>query len=174
MDEIEIVVEPAQPWPRFRLSAAGGTAPLLTHVTVSEAGSRVVWCVATVRYSDEVGLAFVEFDGGPEPPEDERLDPLEDLPPSDPRHEAALQARLDPIEDLPPSDPRHRAALRRMQVDEDELQAPLERLEYGVVPPGFRQVHPPRGQAPPLVRGASYLVSAVGTAGSGTAVFRLE
>ena len=79
---------------------------------------------------------------------------------------------LDSIEDLPPSDPRHRAAIAERDVL--ETASPLLRsLTYGVVPPGFRQASPKTGLVV-LVPGRSYGLTVMGPGGHGGIEFQVK
>ncbi len=163
--EIGIVVESDTNPPRFRLALAGGGIPGVAFAVVTDPSTFLpLWCIAARRYQEEVGVRFIEpsTDDPDDTDTDEMtFDPVEDLPPDDPRHQAGLVALMptDPIEDLPPSDPRHQAALHRMLLDEATLMEGLEVVTYGVVPPGFVQVHPPDGSVVPLQAQTSYAFS---------------
>jgi hypothetical protein len=139
-----------------------------------------LWCIAARRYQEEVGVHFIEpptGEGRDElDPDEITFDPVEDLPPDDPRHQAALRALMpvDSIEDLPPSDPRHQAALRRMLLDQPALMEQLDVVTYGVVPPGFVQVHPADGSVVALRGQASYAFSVDALGEHGIVVFELE
>jgi len=74
---------------------------------------------------------------------------------------------LDPLEDLPPSDLRHQRALVEREALEDATLIPLASVTYGQVPPGFRQSHPAAGPAPALVPGREYCLAVMGGTDNG-------
>jgi hypothetical protein len=179
--EIGIVVESRANPPRFRLAAAGGGVPAVAFAVVTDPATfRPLWCIAARRYHEEVGVHFIEpstREGRDElDPDEITFDPVEDLPPDDPRHQAALLALRpsDPIEDLPPADPRHQAALRRMLLDEATLMERLDVVTYGVVPPGFVQVHPTDGAVVALRAQIPYAFSVDALGEHGIVVFEIQ
>ena len=140
--EIGIVVESDTNPPRFRLALAGGGIPGVAFAVVTDPSTFLpLWCIAARRYQEEVGVRFIE------PSTNDADDTDTD------------EMTFDPVEDLPPSDPRHQAALHRMLLDEATLMEGLEVVTYGVVPPGFVQVHPPDGSVVPLQAQTSYAFS---------------
>jgi hypothetical protein len=178
--EIGIVVESRADPPRFRLTAAGGGVPAVAFAVFTDPETFLpLWCIAARRYHEEVGIHFIEPSNGEArdelDPDEITFDPVEDLPPHDPRHQAALLALTpgDSTEDLPSSDPRHQAALRRMLLDEATLMERLDVVTYGVVPPGFVQVHPPDGDVVALQARTSYAFSVDALGEHGIVVFEL-
>jgi hypothetical protein len=87
-------------------------------------------------------------------------------------NESADEEPLDPIEDLPPSDPRHLAAIEERHRLVTAFPV-LESLTYGIIPPGFRQATPGPA-APALVPGRSYSLSVMGPDGYGGVTFRMK
>jgi hypothetical protein len=179
--DIGIVVESRANPPRFRLAATGGSVPAVAFAVVTDSATLLpLWCIAARRYQEEVGVHFIEPSTGEArdelDPDELTFDPVEDLPPDDPRHQAALLALVpsDSIEDLPPSDPRHQAALRRMLLDQATLMERLDVVTYGVVPPGFVQVHPPDGSVVALRAQTSYAFSVDALGEHGIVVFELD
>lgn len=151
----------------FQLAGPKAREAEVAQLVVSDASSgQPLWWIVSQPWAEAVSFkpmwleivpeADAEHDGPPQ--FDDELDPIEDLPPSDPRHQAAIRGPVDPIEDLPASDPRHQNALRRLAVDELGLRQPLSRVVYGVVPNGFREVVPGSERPPALVESASYVV----------------
>ena len=143
--------------PEFRLTRAAGVAPRIASVSVASVTATTeedaAWSL--VASSFEV-LAFTVSE-----PTEEDIDWLASAEP------------FDPLEDLPPSDPRHQQAIR-LRDSSDSMAVPvLENLVYGLVPDGFRQTAP-QGAAAPLVPGQSYRIFAIGPEGFGSLEFRVE
>jgi len=168
--------------PTFRFALADGREPAVTQVILSDARShRPVWWIVSQRWAEALSFQPMWIEAGTNSDiqsvdaqgSDDIVDPIEDLPPSDPRHQAALQARLDPIEDLPAGDPRHQSALQRLRIDEIALRQPLAVVTYGVVPPGFRDVYPGNRKPPTLSAATSYVVFADGLINEGKTTFSL-
>jgi hypothetical protein len=164
------------------LVSPGGGAPQLAQFRVTEEQSnRPVWWVVAQAWADAVSFQPVWFSTSDETDLEDDLedadygpDPVEDLPPSDPRHQEALVGLEDPIEDLPASDPRHQAALRRLHTDELALRQALGFVVYGVVPPGFREVCPGSSGPEVLSSGLRYAVVADGLTEEGSVAFLLS
>jgi hypothetical protein len=65
---------------------------------------------------------------------------------------------VDPIEDLPPSDPRRRVAEAHMEDAAHLLRPWVSSVEYGSLPVGFQQVLPRDSGPVPLCSGRRYRV----------------
>jgi hypothetical protein len=150
---IAIVIDDKGNPPRFRL-AQGDSAPRITSaVVVDMSTEKPIWWLVPASFtavhsftSADVSAADVEALADAEP--------------------------LDPIEDLPPPDPRHRAAIA--QRDALETASPLlGSLTYGVVPLGFRQASPETGLVA-LVPGRSYGLTVMGPGGHGGIQFQVH
>jgi hypothetical protein len=79
---------------------------------------------------------------------------------------------VDPIEDLPPSDPRHQGALEERAALERDTLLPLPVITYGEVPDGFSQAVPKDRAAPSLVAGRQYLLTVMGGGDAGQCHFK--
>jgi hypothetical protein len=152
----------------------------VAQLIVSDAASRTpMWWIVSQPWADAVDFRpmWIDFTPDADPaeqtaaPDDHGLDPIEDLPPSDPRHQAALRGPIDPIEDLPARDPRHQDALRRLRIDQLALRQPLAVVTYGVVPAGFREVYPGDGPPQALSASSSYVVFVDGLVNEGKIAF---
>jgi hypothetical protein len=180
-DAIAITILSTSFPPTLRVASAGaGEAPLAQLIVSAADSGAPVWWIVAQAWADAVAFHPMWVDVTPDDSEDEPpkfqdygLDPIEDLPPSDPRHQAALRGSIDPLEDLPATDPLHQEALRRLRIDELALRQPLGVVTYGVVPEGFRQVHPAEGAVPVLTALSSYVVSADGLVNEGKIGFTL-
>jgi hypothetical protein len=167
----------------FRLAELGGGEAQVAQLIVSDAASGApVWWIVSQPWAEAVSFtpAWIDVTANPDAEpvpdalDDDAIDPIEDLPPSDPRHQAALRGTVDPLEDLPVSDPRHQDALRRLRVDELALRQPLALVTYGIVPPGFREVYPGTGDPQPLSTSSSYVVLVDTLLGEARIAFSLE
>jgi hypothetical protein len=69
---------------------------------------------------------------------------------------------VDPIEDLPPTDPRYRIAEHHMLDMVEQGRVELSSLVYGVVPPGFAQITPDESSAMALEAGHRYEITISG------------
>lgn len=151
--EIKISLDATDPTPRFRLEAPDGAPPRVTSVTVIDLTSeKPIWWLMPEAFSKVLPLEISE-------PSEREIDEL------------ASGEEIDPIEDLPPTDPRHQLALRERVALEERTQIPLPTLSYGVVPTGFRQALPQGAAAPLLKPGGSYGIHAMGAGVAGYLAF---
>jgi hypothetical protein len=144
--EIIVTLEATEPAPRFRFALANGSEPRLTSIMVrGEAETEPLWWLMAGDFVHvpSAGFEIVE-------PSEAEIEGM------------AASAGLDPLEDLPPDDPRHQAALRARDELVESTQIPLRTLSYGTVPSGFRQGMPASGPAPELVRGGRYTIHVCG------------
>jgi len=154
MDEIAIKLVQAGPQPSFALEV-GLQAPRVSSVAVTEIGTdRFVWWLVPESFN-----AVPPFTIGEVSKED-----VENLADAEP---------LDPIEDLPPSDPRHKAALRERDLSNESVFPRLGALTYGVIPARFRQAAP-EGGVDLLSKGRRYAVVVMGPEGHGGLEFVVE
>lgn len=152
--EITITLEAKEPTPRFRLRDADGGVPRVTSITVLDLTSdKPVWWVLPASFN--VVLPFEVSE-----PSEHAIERL------------ASQADIDPLEDLPPSDPRHQLALRERAELQERTLIPLSVISYGVVPPGFRQALPREGPAPVLRHDGGYAIHAMGASVAGYLAFQ--
>lgn len=153
--EITIILESTGPMPRFRLRAPDGGVPRVTSVTIVElASEEPVWWVLPAAFAQAETLRF------------EVSEPSE--------HDVARlasQEEMDPLEDLPPTDPRHQRALRERAEIEQATLVPLSTITYGILPEGFRQVLPGEGPAPQLTHDGSYGIHVMGAGVAGYLAF---
>jgi hypothetical protein len=142
-EAITITADPATPT-RFRFTGHGGRSARLMSVTfVDAARGEPIWAVFPFS-SRSVVLPFTA-----DVDDEEVQAVLED-------------ASRDPIEDLPPTHPEHQRALEALMTAEEALLVPLSEITYGVVPEGFRQMYPMDGPPPALVSGTSYTLHVCG------------
>jgi len=154
--EITISLEMTEPTLQFRLQASDGGAPRVTSVTVLDlASQQPVWWLLPEVFSETLPFTIAE-------PSEQEIDQL-----------ASIE-EIDALEDLPPTDPRHQSALRERVVLADGTQVPLSSIAYGVVPPGFRQALPQDAPAPLLRRGGSFAIHAMGAGVAGYLAFQTQ
>jgi hypothetical protein len=154
MDEIAIRLVQAGPRPSFALEV-GLQAPRVATVAVTDLGTdRPVWWLVPESFH-----AVLPFTLGEVSKED-----VEHLADAEP---------LDPIEDLPPSDPRHKAALRDRDPSNESVFPRLGAFTYGVIPARFRQAAP-EGGVDLLAKGRRYAVVVMGPEGHGGLEFLVE
>jgi hypothetical protein len=153
MDEIVIVMEDGRNPPRFRLGHENAPPRVVGAVIVDPSAEEPLWLLAPASFSTELPYTVVE--ATPQEvatlADEEMLDPIEDLAPSDPRHQEALASRASMVESTPI----------------------LASLTYGVVPSGFRQASP-RGPVAALLPGKPYHLMVIGPSGHGTLAFQVE
>src|SRR5262249_27983015 len=148
---ITIVWEGGAP-PRFRLSEEGSPPRVASVAVLDVELEQPIWWVVPVSFTDLLPFTVEETS-----PED--LNALADEEP------------IDPIEDLPQSDPRHQAAIPARDVANERAFPVLETLAYGVVPSGFRQASP-NGEVTALIPGRAYSIAVMGPGGHGQVAFR--
>jgi hypothetical protein len=148
-NEIAITLDDGSAPARFRLATKEGQPPRVTMLVVVEAATETpVWCLMPVGGERSSGVILTEV--------------------TDADIRAFSQEEMqDPLEDLPPSDPRHQWALREHERVQSALLIPVDLVTYGIVPPGFQQAMPERGSAPALKRGSAYVVQAMGGGDAG-------
>ena len=153
--DIEITVELVDPKPTFRFRTEKGGVPRITAVVVSEASTEeTVWWLLPQSFTEVHPFEMGEVDAESV----ERFAAIHDI---------------DPIEDLPASDARHQRALAERAALEEAVLIPLPVLVYGEVPSGFRQCHPTEGPAPPLAPGREYHLLVMGGSDAGYCPFTL-
>src|SRR5262245_37242355 len=117
--EIIVTLEATEPAPRFRFALPNGSEPRLTTIIVramSEADP--LWWLMPSAF-ELVPSAFEHMSDAP----------IEIVEPSEAEmEELAARAELDPLEDLPPDDPRHQAALRTRDELVERTQIPVRTL----------------------------------------------
>ena len=150
-NDIAIIIEKGNP-PRFRLAEDGAAPRITTAAVMDMEAERPVWWL--------VPSSFTEVHSFTTDVSSEEVESLADAEP------------FDPIEDLPPSDPRHQEAIAMRDLANEHMSPILEWLTYGVVPSGFRQAAPD-GDVAPLVRGRSYSLSVMGPGGHGQLTFHV-
>jgi hypothetical protein len=150
---IAIVIDDTGNPPRFRLTE-GDSAPRITSAVVVDMSiEKPIWWLVPASFTAVHSFTVADVTAAD-------VDALADAEP------------LDPIEDLPPSDPRHKAAIAER--DALETASPLlGSLTYGVVPPGFRQASPETGLVV-LVPGRSYGLTVMGPGGHGGIEFQVH
>lgn len=154
--EIAIVLEAGGAAPRFRLAAADGAAPKVMMVALSDASTeQPIWWLVPAGFTSVQPITIEEVD-------DADVEGLADLD------------EVDPLEDLPPSDPRHIQALEQRERESSGILISLPTVTYGEVPPGFRQALPDSGPAPALVHGRDYVLTVMGGGDAGHLPFRRE
>jgi hypothetical protein len=147
--QIDIALEASGPVPRFRLSTGNGEAPRVTTLVLTDSSAdEPIWWLVPQAFTSVHPFTIGEVD-------EEAVNSL------------ATMDDLDPLEDLPPSDTRHQRALAEREALEDATLIPLASVTYGQVPPGFRQSHPPAGPPPALVPGREYCLAVMGGSVSG-------
>jgi hypothetical protein len=151
--EIAIVVDEGNP-PRFDLTEGGSPPRLATVAVVDIDTDEPIWLLVSDSFTTV--LPFTIHEVTPE-----EVDARADEEP------------IDPIEDLPPSDPRHREAIAARDSVNDAAFPVLGTLTYGVVPPGFRQASPGAGVVA-LVPGRSYNLFVMGPGGHGSVAFQAK
>ena len=152
-DEIVVVLEEGGKRPRFRLAEDGSPPRITSAAVVDVAADQPIWWLVPASFS--VALPFTV-----EEPTAAEVDDLAD------------DTSVDPIEDLPPSDPRHQDALAvRGRMNESSPQ--LASLTYGVVPEGFRQASPESGITA-LLPGRVYHLTVIGPGGHGSLAFEAK
>ena len=151
-NEIVVTMDGQSNPPRFQLTE-GGLRPRVASVAVIDVGAeRPVWWLVPASFTavpftmGEVTAEHVDALADGEP-----IDPIEDLSPSDPRHQEAIAVRESLVSAFP------------------ELGA----VTYGVVPDGFRQTTPERGVTA-LVPGQSYNLVVMSSGGHGGIVFEVD
>lgn len=149
--EIQIAVEDAYP-ARFHLREEGAPPRVAAVAVVDIQSEEVIWWLVPASFS----TVQVPFTTDVTP---EDVEALADAEP------------YDPIEDLPPSDSRHQAAIERRDSINEAAFPVLDSLTIGVVPSGFRQATPGTGVAA-LVRGRAYALTVMGPGGHGQIEFR--
>ena len=152
--EIKISLDATEPTLQFRLQASDGGVPRVTSVTVLDiASEKPVWWLLPEAFT--VALPFEISE-----PSEQDIDQL------------ASVEENDPVEDLLPTDPRHQGALRERAVLEERTLIPLPTISYGVVPLGFRQALPQGVPAPRLQRGGHFAIHAMGAGVAGYLAFQ--
>lgn len=147
--EIEIVIETSGATPRFRFSTGNGETPRVTTLVLTDSATEeLIWWLVPEGFTSVHPFTIGEVD-------EEAVKSL------------ATMDELDPLEDLPPSDLRHQRALVEREALEHATLIPLASITYGQVPPGFRQSHPAAGPAPALVPGREYCLAVMGGSDSG-------
>jgi hypothetical protein len=142
--EITVTLDRRGDAPRFHLRSKDGAVPRVMMVVFVEIDSgEPVWVLAPAAF---VPLPFTV---------------VPDLTEEDLR-ELSEAGDIDPIEDLPPSDPRHQNALRERDAAVERSWIPLDAVTYGTVPQAFRQALPADGVAPTLVVGRAYGIQILG------------
>jgi hypothetical protein len=151
--EIEVVLEDAGYPPRFRL-AEEGVAPRIASVAIVDPVlEETLWWVVPTSFNSIAATV--------EEVTEEDVDELADAEP------------IDPIEDLPPSDPRHRAAIEARDRLSETAFPELQQFTYGTVPPGFKQVKP-TGMPFTLTPGKQYALAVIGPGGHGALDFQVK
>ena len=154
LNEIAIVVEGDTDPPRFHLSEGASVPRIASAAVVDEETEQPVWLLVPESFTAVLPFTIEEVTS----------QDVEDLADTQP---------FDPIEDLPPSDPRHQAAITHRDESNERAFPPLASLTYGVVPPGFRQASP-ADRVEPLVPGRAYNLTVFGPSGSGSIEFRAK
>jgi hypothetical protein len=154
LNEIAIVLEGDTDPPRFHLSEGASPPRIASAAVVDEETEQPVWWLVPGSFTAVLPFTIEEVT-----PQD-----VEDLADAEP---------FDPIEDLPPSDPRHKAAITDRDESNESAFPPLASLTYGVVPPGFRQASP-EDRVEALVPGRAYNLTVMGPSGSGSIGFRVK
>jgi hypothetical protein len=153
IDEIVVVLEDSRNPPRFRLAEHDSPPRIVTAAVVDVAAEEPIWSLVPLSFSTVLPFTIPEV----------TAEDVADL---------ADQEPVDPIEDLPPSDPRHQEALASRARLEENTPA-LASLTYGVVPSGFRQASPQSGVSA-LVPGRLYHLMVIGPGGHGSLAFQVE
>jgi hypothetical protein len=147
LGEISITIAISRPAPRFRLTGLNGGVPRVTFLVVTDVPTQeVVWWLVPPGFVSVAPFRVGEVD--------ERAVPA-----------LAASDELDPIEDLPPSDPRHQRGHKERESLERNVLIPLGAVTYGEIPPGFRQARPETGHAPALVPDREYVLMVMGSDG---------
>lgn len=153
IEQIVIVLEDSSSRPRFRLGERDSPPRIVGAAVLDAAAEAPMWALAPASFSAELPFTIPEVttESVAELADQEPVDPIEDLPPSDPRHQEALESRSRLLESTPF----------------------LASLTYGVVPSGFRQVSPQSGVSV-LVPGRLYHLMVIGPGGHGSLAFQVE
>ena len=152
--EIKITLEATESTPQFRLQASDGGVPRVTSVTVLDlASEQPVWWLLPEAFTTALPFEISE-------PSEQEVAQL------------ASVEEIDPLEDLPPTDPRHQMALRERAELEERTLVPLSSVSYGVVPRGFRQALPEEGPAPLLKHGRAFAIHVMGAGVVGYLAFQ--
>ena len=153
--DIEITLELVDSKPTFRLRTGKGDVPRVTMVAVTEVSTdETQWWLVPQSFTEVHPFTIGEVDAAS----------VESF---------AAMDDIDPIEDLPASDPRHQRALAETAALEEAVLIALPTFVYGEVPPGFRQGHPTEGPAPPLAPGREYHLLVMGGSDAGHLAFTL-
>jgi hypothetical protein len=153
--EIAVTLEIVGSVPTFRLSTDTGGVPRITALAITDASNdEAIWRLLPGSFTSVHPFTIVEVD-------EESVQSL------------AATDDIDPIEDLPASDARHQRALAERVALEDAVLIPLGVVVYGEVPQGFRQCHPMAGPAPPLAPGREYHLVVMGGSDAGHLSFTL-
>jgi hypothetical protein len=153
--EIAITLEVVGAAPRFRLATDQGGIPRLTALAITDGSTgETMWWLLPESFTSVHSFTIDEVDA-------ESVQSL------------AAMDDIDPIEDLPASDARHQRALAEAAALEDATLVPLGVVVYGEVPQGFRQCHPTEGPAPPLSPGREYNLMVMGGSDTGHLSFTL-
>ena len=150
-NEIAIVLEDTDP-PRFRLAEDGSPPPVTSAAIVDIATEQPIWWLVPASFVTVLPFTM-----------DVSQEEIEALADEEP---------IDPIEDLPSSDPRHQAAIAARDSANETMFPVLKSLTYGVVPSGFRQVSPENG-VNALVPGKAYSLTIMGPGGHGHIAFHV-
>jgi hypothetical protein len=151
--EIAVTLEAAGPRPRFAFRAPDGALPAVTMLALSDMTTEeLIWWLVPAGFVSELPFTVTE-------PAESRIEAF------------SRSSGLDPIEDLPPSDPRHQRALQEQDAFVHAVLVPLSEVTYGEVPHGFRQARPRGAAAPPLIPGRRYGLLVAGGSDSGRLVF---
>jgi hypothetical protein len=147
--DIEIALEVAGSKPTFRLTTGQGRVPRVTILAITDSSTdETIWWLVPDSFTSVHPFTIEEVD----------KQSVESL---------AAMDDVDPLEDLPPSDVRHQRALAENAALQEAVLIPLGTLVYGEVPRGFRQAHPTEGPAPSLVRGHEYHLAVMGGSDTG-------
>lgn len=153
--EIAVTLEIVGSVPTFRLRTDKGGVPRITALVITDASNdETIWWLLPESFTSVHPFTIGEVD-------EESVQSL------------AAMDDIDPIEDLPTSDARHQRALAEGAALEDPVLIPLGVVVYGEVPQGFRQCHPTAGPAPPLAPGREYNLVVMGGSDSGHLAFIL-
>lgn len=144
MTEVTLTVGKARGLTTFEFATKAGGAPRVSSIVVMDTDPmRHCWLI-------EPGVV-----GGAVDTKQELEQRLQNAGLSIPRG-------ADPIEDLSPLDPRYRIAEHHLLDVVARANPTVRRLTYGVLPPGFQQILPEKGNAVPLESGHKYELLLVG------------
>lgn len=142
--EVAITLEVGGPVPQFGLSRPDGSPPRIVTIGVADmAAEEPLWWLVPASFTSVFPFTVGDVS-------EAEVDAL------------AAGDYIDPLEDLPPSDPLHQWAVRQREDVEQRVFVSLRTLTYGIVPMGFRQAVPQHGPPPPLIPGREYAVQAMG------------